>query len=55
MTYEIFKHFPVLAIMCYFLGAFIVTLAGKRRMLRNVVAGAVMLISLSRYSLWWCP
>ena len=47
MTYEIFKHFPVLAIMCYFLGAFIVTLAGKRRMLRNVVAGAVMLISLS--------
>lgn len=47
MTYEIFKHFPVLAIMCYFVGAFIVTLAGKRRMLRNVVAGAVMLISLS--------
>ena len=47
MNYDIYSHFPVLAVMLYFVGAFIVTLIGKRRTARNIVAGAVMLISLA--------
>ena len=25
MNYDVYSHFPVLAVMCYFVGAFIVT------------------------------
>ena len=35
MNYDVYSHFPVLAVMCYFVGAFIVTLIGKRRAARN--------------------
>ena len=47
MNYDVYSHFPVLAVMCYFVGAFIVTLIGKRRAARNVVAGLTVLISLA--------
>ena len=30
MTYDVYMHFPVIAIMTFFVGAFIVTLCGKR-------------------------
>ena len=46
MTYDVYMHFPVLAIMTLFVGAFLVTLAGKREKLRNVIAGAAVLIAL---------
>ena len=36
MTYDVYMHFPVLAIMTLFVGAFLVTLAGKRETLRNL-------------------
>ena len=35
MNYDVYSHFPVLAVMCYFVGAFIVTLIGKRRAART--------------------
>ena len=38
MTYDVYMHFPVLAIMTLFVGAFLVTLAGKRETLRNIIA-----------------
>ena len=47
MTYDVYMHFPVLAIMTLFVGAFLVTLAGKREKLRNVIAGAAVLIALA--------
>ena len=43
MTYDVYMHFPVLAIMTLFVSAFLVTLAGKREKLRNVIAGAAVL------------
>lgn len=47
MTYDVYMHFPVLAIMTLFVSAFLVTLAGKREKLRNVIAGAAVLIALA--------
>ena len=47
MNHDVYSHFPVLAVMCYFVGAFIVTLIGKRRTARNIVAGLTVLISLA--------
>ena len=51
MTYDVYMHFPVLAIMTLFVGAFLVTLAGKRETLRNIIAGAAVLISLTLMAL----
>ena len=51
MTYDVYMHFPVLAIMTLFVSAFLVTLAGKREKLRNVIAGAAVLIALALLAL----
>ena len=51
MTYDVYMHFPVLAIMTLFVGAFLVTLSGKRETLRNIIAGAAVLISLTLMAL----
>ncbi len=45
MSAAIYNHFPVLAIMVLFLGAFLVALSGKIRPLRNFFAGAALLAS----------
>ena len=46
MTYDVYMHFPVIAIMGLFVGAFLVTLAGRRETLRNIIAGVVVLLAL---------
>ena len=47
MTYDVYMHFPVIAIMTFFVGAFIVTLCGKQEKIRNVVAALAVLIPLA--------
>ena len=47
MTYDVYMHFPVIAIMTFFVGAFIVTLCGKQEKIRNVVAALAVLIPLT--------
>ena len=47
MTYDVYMHFPVLAIMTLFVGAFCVTLAGKHEKVRNVIAGVAVLVPLT--------
>ena len=51
MTHDVYMHFPVLAIMVLFVGAFLVTLAGKREKLRNVIAGVAVLAALTLLAL----
>lgn len=51
MTYDVYMHFPVIAIMTLFVGAFCVTLAGKREKLRNVIACIAVLVPLTLLSL----
>ena len=51
MTYDVYMHFPVIAIMTLFVGAFCVTLAGKREKLRNVIACISVLVPLTLLSL----
>ena len=51
MTYDVYMHFPVIAIMTLFVGAFLVTLAGKKETARNIIAGAAVLISLTLLAL----
>ena len=51
MTYDVYMHFPVIAIMTLFVGAFLVTLVGKRQAARNVIAGAAVLVSLTLLAL----
>lgn len=45
MTTALYHHFPVLSIMILFLGAFLVTVAGKSKRLRQVIAIAVIAAS----------
>lgn len=47
MTYDVYMHFPVIAIMTLFVGAFLVTLVGRREKARNVIAGIAVLIPLT--------
>ena len=47
MTYDVYMHFPVIAIMTLFVGAFLVTLVGKHETARNVISGAAVIISLA--------
>ena len=51
MSYNVYMHFPVLAIMTLFVGAFCVTLAGKHEKMRNVIAGCAVLISFTLLAL----
>ena len=51
MSYNVYMHFPVLAIMTLFVGAFCVTLAGKHEKVRNVIAGCAVLISFTLLAL----
>ncbi len=51
MTYDVYMHFPVIAIMTFFVGAFIVTLCGSKEKIRNVVAGLAVLIPLTLLAL----
>ena len=51
MTYDVYMHFPVIAIMTLFVGAFLVTLVGKKETARNIIAGAAVLISLTLLAL----
>ncbi len=51
MTYDVYMHFPVIAIMTLFVGAFLVTLVGKRQAARNAIAGAAVLVSLTLLAL----
>ena len=44
MTYDVYMHFPVIAIMTLFVGAFLVTLVGRHEKARNVIAGIAVLI-----------
>ncbi len=50
-VYNVYMHFPVLAIMTLFVGAFCVTLAGKHEKVRNVIAGCAVLISFTLLAL----
>lgn len=45
MTAAFYHHFPVLSVMILFLGAFFVTVAGKSKRLRQVIAIAVIAAS----------
>ena len=47
MTYDVYMHFPVIAIMTLFVGAFLVTLVGRHEKARNVIAGIAVLIPLT--------
>ena len=51
MTYDVYMHFPVLAIMVLFVAAFLVTLVGKKEAARNVIAGCAVLISFTLLAL----
>ena len=51
MTCDVYMHFPVIAIMTFFVGAFIVTLCGSKEKIRNVVAGLAVLIPLTLLAL----
>ena len=51
MNYDVYMHFPVLAIMTLFVGAFLVTLVGKHERARNIIAGCAVLISFTLLAL----
>lgn len=45
MSYAIYQHFPVLAIMTLFVGAFLVTLFGRFKTIRTIIVSLAVLIS----------
>ena len=51
MNYDVYMHFPVLAIMTLFVGAFLVTLVGKHERARNIIAGCAVLIAFTLLAL----
>lgn len=51
MSYEIYQHFPVLAIMTLFLGAFLVAIFGRWKTARTVIVSAALLASFTLVAL----